>query len=179
MAPLDIQIHDPHWRTELGEDVDEVAQRVLRACAKHLPQWQDFPPDQQKVLGVSLALVDDANIHKLNKEFRGKDKPTNVLSFPAYESVQELRETLDLAPEDVLEELASLGDILIAYQTVAREADEQGKSLYDHFCHLLAHGWLHLWGYDHMNDEDARIMEALEIAILAELSIANPYADDI
>ena len=96
---------------------------------------------------------------RLNRDFRGKDKPTNVLSFPAPAN-----------PE------GHLGDIAIAYGVTAREAETAGKSLADHATHLAVHGVLHLLGYDHETDAEAEVMEPLEDAILAELGIADPYA---
>lgn len=105
---------------------------------------------------VAVVLMDDATIAEINHQFRSKNKPTNVLSFPS-------------------DEAGELGDILLAYETIAREAAEQGKSLKAHITHLLVHGTLHLLGYDHETDEDANIMESLEIAICSQLGIDNPY----
>jgi probable rRNA maturation factor len=113
---------------------------------------------------VGLKLVDDAEIAALNARWRGIAKPTNVLSFPA-------------APVDRLTVTPLLGDIVVAYETTKREAEEEGKSLADHFAHLVAHGFLHLLGYDHEDPAKADRMEALEIAILATLAIADPYAE--
>lgn len=111
---------------------------------------------------VSLMLGNDAAIRRLNASFRGKDKPTNVLSFPAP------RMPGDLAP--------MLGDIALAYETCAGEAEAEGKTLPDHLSHLIVHGILHLLGHDHETDAEAEAMEALEIRILAGLGIADPYA---
>jgi probable rRNA maturation factor len=111
---------------------------------------------------VSLLFCDDARIRRLNSEFRGFDKPTNVLSFPG--------------PE-LLEEAYALGDIAIAYETVAREAGEQHKALAHHLCHMIVHGFLHLLGYDHEADEEAEMMEATEARILHRLGIDDPYRD--
>lgn len=115
---------------------------------------------------IAIVLVDDAQIQELNRDFRGKDKATNVLSFP-YE------EDEDLPPENEQEE--EWGDIIFSYETIAREALEQGKSFDHHFTHLLVHGVLHLLGFDHIEDGEAEEMEALEVKILSELSIDNPY----
>ncbi|PPQ26043.1 rRNA maturation RNase YbeY [Rhodoblastus sphagnicola] len=111
---------------------------------------------------VSLLFCDDARIRALNAQFRGMDKPTNVLSFPG--------------PEP-LETAHVLGDIAIAYETVAREAVEQGKALPDHLCHLIVHGFLHLLGYDHETDEEAEAMEADEARALQSMGIADPYRE--
>ncbi len=107
---------------------------------------------------LSIVLTDDAHIQALNRDYRNKDKPTNVLSFP----------------QDGL----LLGDIILALETVQREATDKGVSFGDHAAHLLIHGYLHLLGYDHQNDKDALQMEALEIKALASLNIDNPYEID-
>ena len=112
---------------------------------------------------VSLLLCDDARIRDINREWRGLDKPTNVLSFPA-------------APRALLAKSPAVGDIAIAYETVAREAVDEGKSFRDHFMHMVAHGFLHLLGYDHETDAEAEEMEGLEISILGALGVADPYA---
>ena len=109
---------------------------------------------------VSLLLADDAAVTALNRDFRGRDAPTNVLSFPP-------------APE--AREPGFLGDIALAAETIAREAENQGKSIECHAAHLVVHGFLHLLGYDHESEADAEAMEARERAILASLGIADPY----
>ena len=111
---------------------------------------------------VSVFLADDAAVQALNRDWRGKDKPTNVLSFPAPENAARL-----------------LGDIALARETIAREAAEQGKSFEAHAAHLIVHGFLHLLGYDHEEEEEAEAMETRERAILAALGIADPYASKI
>ncbi len=114
---------------------------------------------------VSIRVVDVDESQELNSQYRGKDKPTNVLSFPFEAPIG--------VPE---EEFAGfLGDLIICAPVVEREADEQQKELNHHWAHMIIHGCLHLLGYDHINDADADEMEALEIKILAELSINNPY----
>lgn len=113
---------------------------------------------------LSLLLTDDAAIRLLNRDHRGLDKPTNVLSFPQDDPEAEAYGPL-------------LGDIAVAHETVTQEAIEEGISFRDHFLHMIVHGFLHLVGYDHMNDDEAEEMEGLETAILARLGIANPYAD--
>jgi probable rRNA maturation factor len=113
---------------------------------------------------VSLCLADDATLRSLNMRWRGIDKPTNVLSFPS-------------AP--FLGETTALGDIALAYETLAREAVDLGVPLADHYRHLLVHGFLHLIGYDHETDTEAERMEALETKILARLGAADPYAREV
>ena len=117
---------------------------------------------------VAVMLTDDATIRTLNKDYRGIDKPTNVLSFPAPE--MDGVDDEDAAPR-------ALGDIAIAYETLRREADEEAKPFLNHLSHLAVHGFLHLIGHDHETDDEAEEMEALEVAILAQLGIPDPYAE--
>ncbi len=120
-----------------------------------------------KVVGaaeLSIVLTDDAEQQELNAAWRGIDKPTNVLSFPQIEP---------MAPVAGL-----LGDIVLARETLEREAREQGVSFTDHFTHLVVHGFLHILGYDHIADDEALAMESLETQILASLGIGDPYAED-
>jgi probable rRNA maturation factor len=118
---------------------------------------------------ISLRLTNDAEVHALNRDYRGKDKPTNVLSFPQYAP----DDIADLPDSDAPEIL--LGDIVLAYETCAVEAADKGVSLADHAAHLIIHGALHLLGYDHQNDIAAEEMEALETKALASLGISDPY----
>lgn len=115
---------------------------------------------------VSLLLTDDKHITAINSEFRGQKKPTNVLSFPQQD-----------ADCDVYGPY--LGDIVLAYETVFREADLENKDFNHHFQHLLVHGFLHLVGFDHETDNEAKVMENLEIDILRDLNIEDPYKDTI
>jgi probable rRNA maturation factor len=117
---------------------------------------------------VAVMLTDDAGIRTLNNNWRGIDKPTNVLSFPA------LQPSGADGPDDAPR---MLGDIAIAYETTRKEADDEQRPFDHHLSHLAVHGFLHLIGYDHENDADAETMEILEAAILAQLGIPDPYAD--
>src|ERR1700761_6708224 len=117
---------------------------------------------------LAVMLTDDAGIRTLNSNWRGIDKPTNVLSFPA------LPPTGGGGPQDAPR---MLGDIAIAYQTTRAEADDEQKPFDHHLSHLAIHGFLHLIGYDHEKDDEADAMEALEQEILAQLGIPDPYAD--
>jgi probable rRNA maturation factor len=137
---------------ELWRGREEFLARVMAAAAA----------GEQAYGVVSVLLGDDVAITALNRQFRGKDGPTNVLSFPPA--------VTDSADADFL------GDIALAAETIAAEADFQGKSFDNHAAHLIVHGFLHLLGYDHANQADAEAMEARERAILASLGIDDPYA---
>ncbi|WP_223479166.1 rRNA maturation RNase YbeY [Oricola indica] len=113
---------------------------------------------------LSIVFTDNEAMRALNAQWRGKDKPTNVLSFPAF----------PLSPGDPPGPM--LGDIVIAFETVKSEAELEGKPFDDHLRHLVVHGFLHVLGYDHENDTDAEEMEAAERAILADMGIADPYS---
>lgn len=114
---------------------------------------------------LNIVFASNKKIQSLNKKYRNKDKPTNVLSFPAYD------------PKDIYPAGFNipLGDIVLSLPTIKREAKEQGKTFDDHLRHLVIHGLLHLVGYDHENDKDAKKMETLEISILKQMGIKNPY----
>lgn len=120
----------------------------------------DAPPSE-----ISVVLSDDEHIRELNKHHRGMDKPTNVLSFPAARM-----KTPAGAPR-------ILGDVVLAYETVAREAAEESKPIENHLTHLVVHGVLHLLGYDHEDDDEAEMMETRERQILAKLGVPDPYAE--
>ena len=142
---------------------------------EQLEQWVGLATAQlEKPAEVTIRLVDDAESQQLNLDYRGKDKPTNVLSFPAemdaFEAEFDIPELMAELGDDNY-----LGDLVISAPTVAREAQEQQKSLMDHWAHLVIHGCLHLQGYDHIEDAEAELMEGLEIQLLAKLGIANPY----
>jgi probable rRNA maturation factor len=115
---------------------------------------------------VSVQLVDDEQIRALNARWRGLDRPTNVLSFPA-------------APVQRLAAAPLLGDIVVAYQTTRREAEDERIAMSDHFAHLVVNGFLHLVGFDHQSADEAEKMEALETRVLASLAIADPYANNV
>ncbi len=119
---------------------------------------------------ISLVLADDATLRRYNRDYRGIDKPTNVLAFAAVEAPGGAG-----APEGAEGPLL-LGDVLLARETLAREAEEQGKRPADHLCHLVVHGVLHLLGQDHQTEGEAQVMERLETAALGRLGVADPYA---
>jgi len=117
---------------------------------------------------ISVLLCDDAAIQDLNRNYRGKDKPTNVLSFPQSD-IEDIRNYAAGDPP------VMLGDIIMAHETITREAQEQNKDLHDHIMHMIVHSILHLLGYDHTEEKDAEEMEKLEITILKTINIKNPY----
>lgn len=136
--------------------------------AKELPEPAQFDAWFAKALDgkraeaeVTIRLVDEQESQALNSEYRGKNKPTNVLSFP-FEAPVEL-------------EVPLLGDLVVCAQVVASEAEEQGKPLMNHWAHMIIHGTLHLLGYDHIEDDEAEAMESEETRILEGLGITNPY----
>lgn len=133
----------PLWRY-VRLPFDAVVQRAL-AAGGHKGSAQ-----------VAVVLMDDAAIQELNHQFRGKNAPTNVLSFPS-------------------DEPGELGDIILSYETIAREAEAQNKTIKAHTTHMLVHGALHLLGFDHMTNAQAETMETIEISVLAQLGIENPY----
>lgn len=142
-----------------------------RACEAALAQTPHGEMRYKRVcVEISVKLTDDAEVQALNRDYRGKDAPTNVLSFPMVQ--QDLLETLDLGDDG--EEL--LGDIVLAFETCAREAREKSIPLADHAAHLIVHGVLHLLGYDHMVEHEAEAMEALETRALAAIGLPDPYA---
>ena len=148
-----------NWQAEPGAEA--VIQRAIAAAAELV----DADVGEAE---LAVMLTDDSGIRTLNSNWRGIDKPTNVLSFPA------LQPTGAGAPDDAPR---MLGDIAIAFETTRREADDEQKPFDHHLSHLAVHGFLHLIGYDHEKDDDAVAMETLEQEILAQLGIPDPYAD--
>lgn len=135
---------------------------------QEMEQWLvQFVPEHTDATDIAIRVVDEKESQSLNSEYRGKDKPTNVLSFPF--------EKPEFLPADV--EFSEMGDLIICAQIVEQEAAEQNKSLKAHWCHMIVHGTLHLLGYDHIKDADAEQMESLEIKILQKMGFPNPYID--
>ena len=159
---------DGEWDSSSGPDWQALAEAAARAAIAE----SAFPglAEASRPVELSVRLTDDEEVRALNAEWRGKDRPTNVLSFPLAEAAE-----LAAADEDGPELM--LGDIVLARGVCVREADEKAIPLADHAAHLLVHGTLHLLGYDHGEDEDASDMEAREVRALARLGIADPYRE--
>lgn len=153
---IDIDVKDEAW-LHLVPDIQDRVYKIIQAVLT------DLLTDKQYI-EISIVLSDNDFIQNLNKTYRDKDKPTNVLSFHQTEIDEMDMPTI------------MLGDIIIASGVIKTEADEQNKAIEDHFAHILVHGCLHLLHYDHMNNEQAEEMEKLEISILQALEIKNPYA---
>jgi probable rRNA maturation factor len=158
---IDIAVLCDAWLTACP-DADSLAERAARATLAAEP-----PTTANAPVLVGIVLTDDSEQHALNRTWRGKDSSTNVLSFAMTDP--------DEPPPPGAPVL--LGDVVLAFETVAREAAEQRKTLADHLAHLVVHGILHLIGFDHETDAEAAIMEAREIEILVGLGVPAPYAD--
>lgn len=160
---MDLDIDLDGWPADT--DWTTLADRALEAAQAVEPLLANAR------LSASLLFTTDEEVHALNRQWRGKDRPTNVLSFPMLERDELAALAADGPPE-------MLGDLALAYGTCAREAADKGISLEHHAAHLIVHGLLHLAGHDHVDsDAQAEEMEALEIAALAKLGIADPYGD--
>lgn len=159
----DITIDASEWNTVSGS-----LESILRtACARTIAITPLLTP--ARTIEISLLLTNDASITRLNAQYLGKHKPTNVLSFPS--------EVLTPPHYPDLPDILVLGDIVLAYETILREAEEQQKTFLNHMTHLTIHGMLHLLGYDHEATEDALIMEGLEVQILQTFNIQSPYTE--
>ncbi|MEK1854100.1 MAG: rRNA maturation RNase YbeY [Phyllobacterium sp.] len=156
MINIDILVESEGWAEEAA--LHDLSAHAIAAT------WLQLDGGEQPESELSLVFTDDAAIKELNSDWRDKDKPTNVLSFPAFT----LKPGQKPGP--------MLGDIVIARETVAREAVEEDKSFDHHLTHLIVHGFLHLVGYDHMTEAEAEEMEGLERKILERLAIPDPYA---
>lgn len=169
MISLDIEVKSKKWDAQKN-----VEKFIEKTCEKLIPQT-----DLKKILTknftleLALSLVSDAQMKKINFEFRGKNKATNVLSFPSLDE--------NLVRKNGIKKVVGtanflfLGDIILSYETVKKESLAQKKKFEDHLTHLILHAILHLIGYDHEEEKMAQIMENLEIKILKNLKIKNPY----
>jgi probable rRNA maturation factor len=153
LPKVDLLIHEPLWQ-ELPFDIPQHLSQCVACVTQHIGR-------EPLAYELSVLLTHDTEIQTLNKNFRSKDKPTNSLSFPPHNQPPSF-----------------LGDLVLSYQTLNREAVEQEKSFFNHFTHLVVHGLLHLLGYDHVQETEATTMETLEVEILdVYFHIPNPYTD--
>lgn len=167
---LNLIIDEPRWEQALS-NVSVVAEKVFSAALSYTLEREDFdfcPPGIS--LSFNLSLSNDRQVQSLNKEFRGLDKPTNVLSFANIDDPDFASPPLDT--------LLEMGDIIIALETLEKESTLKNITLHDHFCHLFTHGVLHLMGFDHQKDDEAEYMEEFEVQILSQLNISNPYREE-
>lgn len=163
---LAVTVEDVRWREILGEDAEGLATPFVIAALEAGDAPEEAPGE---AIEIGIAFADDERVRVLNRDYRGKDKPTNVLSFALTEG-EEMPAPMG-GP-------VMLGDLVLARETVLREATEQGKMPRDHAVHLIVHGVLHLLGYDHLTDADALLMERTEAEVLARFGLADPYAED-
>jgi probable rRNA maturation factor len=154
------------WRTHLP-DPKRICRHAAKATLDRFPQTPWLARAE-----IGILLDDDATVRRLNAAHRGKDRATDVLSFPTFDRI------LEAAPGHLATGPLPLGDVVLALETVRADAEAGAKSLADHVSHLVVHGCLHLLGYDHQNADDAELMEAMERRILDRLGIADPYAAD-
>ncbi len=167
---LNLSLDEQQWSSVLP-DYKHISEDVFATVINFVFKNEDIDfLSFDKPITVNLSLSNDAEVHTLNKQFRNMDKPTNVLSFANIDD-EAFEETITTADE------IELGDIIIALETMEREAKEQNISFHDHYCHLLAHGLLHLLGFDHQDDDEAEYMESFEVDILSNLNISNPYKE--
>lgn len=170
---LNITEDCPLWTETVDFDALKVAEELKELAFDYVSEnVEDAVLCRDITYVVNLCLGDDEQVHKLNREFRGVDKPTNVLSFANMDG-DEFWEAIEEEGGNEVE----LGDMILAFETLRREAEIKGISVYAHYCHLLVHGFLHLLGFDHQDDEDADEMEAVETEILALFSIDDPYQE--
>lgn len=162
MNEIGIDCRCPRWQTQSGDMAQTATRAALAALAGQGMGSSGDAGDANEAYEVSIVLADDAFVRDLNRTWRGIDTPTNVLSFPA--------------GDDDGQGPCLLGDVVLAYETVQREALAAGKQMPDHVSHLVIHGTLHLLGFDHQDEQEAIEMEALETAILARLGVADPYS---
>jgi probable rRNA maturation factor len=165
----DITINEKLWKTD-----SSISKKIKSLIKEIVPQTPLKSLSKNiKEIEISVLLTNDEQIQELNKNYRQKDQPTNVLSFPMLNG-EEIKNG-DLSKLEALDDCLVLGDIVISYQTILRESEEQKKDFDHHLTHLLVHSLLHLIGFDHIDEDDAKIMEDLEIEVLHEVGIDNPY----
>ena len=170
LAEIDIEILEEKWRTLHSGGEEALAEMLRDICGYCLHMHYG----NLETVELYIALSHNSHSQEMNHSYRGKNKPTNILSFPgvAPEEIENALQAASAGGPPVI-----LGDMLVAFDVLEAEAKEQGKSILQHLQHLIVHGTLHLLGYDHIEEEDAEDMEALERQILAAFGIADPYKD--
>lgn len=163
---VDISIPYPAWENTC-DDCETIIAKAIEGVVAHSPVAKKLITSGVEP-EISVVLANDDLIQTLNREYRDKDKPTNVLSFAMLDSDDGWQAPTHPGP-------CALGDLILAFETVERESTEETKPFRDHFTHLVVHGTLHLLGYDHIEDREAEVMESLEIQILKSMDIKNPY----
>ncbi|MFT6332999.1 MAG: putative rRNA maturation factor [Lentimonas sp.] len=165
----DISINEKLWKND-----PEISKKIKALIKQIIPQTSLISLKKLlKNIEISVLLTNDEQIKQLNCDYRNKDKSTNVLSFPLLDGEKIKNGNFENLQPDC-EEMA-LGDIVISYQSVLKESLEQNKKFDHHLTHLIIHSLLHLIGFDHIDDRDAKMMENLEISFLKDLGISNPY----
>lgn len=167
---MELVWEDERWKKNFADLAEWATDIFDKAVVFVIKEDFGFSTWKNKKIIINLAFSNDAHVQKLNAEFRGKDAPTNVLSFA------NIDDDAFCKLADVSDEV-ELGDIIVAWETLEKEAKEKGIELKNHFAHLLVHGILHLFGFDHMYDEEAEEMEAIEIILLKQFDINNPYEE--
>lgn len=162
---IDIFTKNKSWKSE---NFSFIKKKLLKQIFKLTFDFVGLN-DYGHLMEISVTLTDNENMQKLNNEYRNKNKPTNVLTFALYQNINDIKKVLKS------EACISFGDIIFSNETLIREAEEQGKTVENHFKHLLVHSYLHLFGYDHMIKSDEKKMESMEIEILEKMGIDNPY----
>lgn len=165
MVKIDLIINEKNWLNfSTKKEIKNIAKRALNGIVSILK----INIAQNVVIDISITLTNDKVIKNYNNKYRNIDKPTNVLSFPMYE--KEVVKELNQNGNYVL-----LGDIILSIDTIIRESNEQKKQFSDHLTHLIVHSILHLFGFDHINEIEAKYMESIEIKVLKIFGINNPY----
>jgi probable rRNA maturation factor len=164
-ADVQISIEDSRWKKVLDEPIERFIETHVASTLNFDRIINTIPTHVE----VSVVLTNDYEIKELNREYRGKDKATNVLSFSQETDLFNLKD---------LNACVLLGDIVLSIETIQLEAEQQHKLMQHHLAHLIVHSTLHLIGYDHETDSDAQVMESLEIDILHQHGISNPYESD-
>ena len=160
---IDLLIQNKSWKKQKDINLN-LMEDTFKAVYNHLKV-----PICKRNIEVSITLSDDKNIRVLNKEYRHKDKSTNVLTFSLYNNKKDIFRDMETLP------VMCLGDMVFSYETIEKEAEEQNKTFKNHFTHMLIHSYLHLFAYDHIKVKERKEMESIEIEILKKFGIDNPY----